>query len=172
MTGAFLLPRLLNPKNKTPPSLEDSSHNATPEMHARVDAALLTREERQHQRHMAEKNRKKALALAEKERRRAKREAEKLAEKEELQKFYEAEAAQRAAAKEAVRAAKAKQKAVEHCAKIAKFTERQGKKSQFPTQAEADAVISHSPQMESYECACGQYHIRRRESAVGVNPSD
>jgi hypothetical protein len=152
--------------------LEDWSYNATPEMHARVDAALLTREERQHERHMAEKNRKKALALAEKERRRAKREAEKLAEKEELQRFYEAEAAQRAAAKEAVRAAKAKQKAAEHCAKIAKFTERQGKKSQFATQAEADAVISHSPQMESYECACGQYHIRRRESAVGTNHSD
>jgi hypothetical protein len=100
---------------------------------------------------------------------RDRREAEQLAQKAERQAFYEAERVQREAERAAAVAAKAKKKAVAHCAKIAQFTERQGKKSQFATQAEADAVIKNAPHLESYACDCGQFHIRR---AVGACPSD
>jgi hypothetical protein len=153
--------------------LTDWANNATAETQARVAAALLTREETQHQRHVAERNAKKAEKREAKEKLRAQREAEALARKEEIAAFKAAERAKLAAAKEAERAAaaaaKAKKKAVAHCAKIAQFTERQGKQSQFATQAEADAVIKNAPHLESYACDCGQFHIRR---AVGTNPSD
>jgi hypothetical protein len=152
--------------------LTDWADNATPETQARVAAALLTREETQHQRHMAERNAKKAEKREAKEKLRAQREAEALARKEEIAAFKEAERARLAATKEAERAAA--KKAVAHCAKIAQFTERQGKKSQFATQAEADEVIKNAPHLESYACDCGQFHIRRAVGTArnGVPPSD
>jgi hypothetical protein len=119
------------------------------------------------------RNAKRAEREAERKAARDKREAEALARKEEIAAFKEAERTKLSADKEAERAAaiaaKAKKKAVAHCAKIAQYTERQGKPSQWPTKAEADEVIKNAPHLESYACDCGQFHIRR---AVGANPSD
>jgi hypothetical protein len=153
--------------------IKDWLSTATPEAQARVAAAILMREETQHQRRRAERNAKKAEKLAAKEKFRAKREAENLAQKEEKQKFYEVEAAKREADKAARIAARKAAKAAEHCGKIARYTASLGKKSQFATQAEADEVIKNAPHLESYRCDCDQYHIRKAmDSAVGTNPSD
>jgi hypothetical protein len=124
--------------------------------------------ERQRQR-----NAKRAEREAERKAARDKREAEALARKEEIAAFKEAERTKLSADKEAERAAaiaaKAKKKAVAHCQKIAEFTKRQGKHSQWATKSEADEVIKNAPHLESYACDCGQFHIRR---AVGACPSD
>lgn len=149
--------------------LEDWLSTATSEMQARVAAAILAREETWHQRRRAERNAKKAEKLAAKERLRTKREAEKLAEKEEKQAFYEAERVKREAEKAAQIAARKAAKAAEHCAKIARFTESRGKKSQWATQAEADEVIRLAPNLESYACDCGQFHIRRAVGTSRIN---
>jgi hypothetical protein len=145
--------------------LTDWANNATAETQARVAAAMLSREEIQHQRHVAERNAKKAGEREAKEKLRAQREAEKLAQKAEREAFYEAERA----AKAARIAARKTAKAVKHCAKIALFTKRQGKPSQWQTREEVDRVLKNAPHLESYACDCGQFHIRR---AVGTNPSD
>jgi hypothetical protein len=117
----------------------------------------------------AERDKREAEKAALKAEQRDKRDAEKLAQKAEREAFYEAERVKREAEKTAAVAAKAKKKAVAHCAKIAQYTERQGKPSQWLTKAEADEVIKSAPHLESYACDCGQFHIRR---AVGACPSD
>jgi len=151
--------------------LTEWANNATPEAHARVAAALLTREEASHQRRRAERNAKKAEMLAAKEKRDAARkaerdkiEAEHLAQKAERQAFYEAEQVKRETEKAAQAAARKTAKAAEHCGKVARYTESLGKKSQWPTKQEADEVVRLDPRLESFACDCGQYHIRR---AVG-----
>lgn len=111
--------------------LTDWANNATAETQARVAAALLTREETQHQRRVAERNAKKAekreakekhdaARKAEREKRdaaeREKREAEKLAQKAERQAFYEAEQVKRKADKAAKIAARKTKKAAEKLA--------------------------------------------------------
>ena len=174
--------------------LEDWLSTVTPAQEERVAAALAMRGEWNQQRIIAAKNAKKAEKLAAKEQRdaerkaaRDKKEAEALARKAERDAWYAAEqvkkAAERAekeaarereraekeAARERERAAHKVAKVAEHCAKIARYTESLGKKSQWATQAEVDEVIRLAPHLASYACDCGQFHIRR---AVGTSATD
>lgn len=163
--------------------LEDWLSTVTPEQEERVAAALAMRGEWNQQRIIAAKNAKKAEKLAAKEQRdaerkaaRDKKEAEALARKTERDAWYAAEQVKKAAEraeKEAARerecAARKTVKVAEHCAKIARYTESLGKKSQWATQAEVDEVIRLAPHLESYACDCGQFHIRR---AVGTSATD
>ena len=155
--------------------LLDFVSNAVPEQKARIAAALLTREEANHQRHRAERNEKIAAKAAARD----KIEAEKLAQKEEKQAFYEAEAAQRAAEKEARKAekiaAREAAKRSKHCDDVALYAESLGKEVRWPTKEEADEVAvkfsaARGYLIESFLCdKCSQWHVQR---AVGTCPSD